>query len=261
MRPSFEMNNSVYRTLPNAKTLANFSLSDALLAQFSNLANIFVGKVGIGAFFPLAPSVSALVHLVFHVGERCPGKQMIGINARGCVASMARQLSFAQRAMMNLVAETMGGIGDTSQVELPIPAATYRSAPKPTFILWPWRNVVPESFLWRLRKHSVAICKSARMTLRIVFEWAISIRWLGRLAAPALALAVWLQQAMFSDPRGIFTYVFGKDWGNMSVHENLHFSAKPRAFRDAAGHFLLGCYSFILPYSVEYGNAYDALGG
>lgn len=84
----------------------------------------------------------------------------------------------------------------------------------------------------------------------------------GILPAPALTLAVWLQKAVPYNPRSILGYVFGKVWGMISVHKKFTFLvSKPRAFRDVAGHFLLGLHSFILPYLNEYGNAYNAPGG
>lgn len=78
-------------------------------------------------------------------------------------------------------------------------------------------------------------------------------------SAPTLTFAIGVQQAVSSYPRGVIRYVFGKCWGMIEVHKKFTFLvSKPRAFRDAAGHFLLRSYSFILAQMVEYRNVMES---
>lgn len=78
----------------------------------------------------------------------------------------------------------------------------------------------------------------------------------GVLPAPALAFAVWLQQAVTSNPRGVLAYVVGEVWGMLKVHQKFPFWCQ------AAGRFqrrrgtLRGNYMSIIPDSLEWSNVF-----
>lgn len=225
MCPPNAIDNATYGVFADAKLVRYFLLRYAILVKMSNLAHFFSGQTCLVMRLALYPGAAAFGHFVLHIVEWRASKQVVWVNARGIVASMASKLAVFQWAMMEFATKTMSRIGNVIKVELTVSSTADRSRPQPTFMLLPANDLSPEYFLR---------CVSVMATVVPGYK----AHWLSFDMPISLA-------SLFGYWSGIAASTFTEFnaiRGIIGVHENLHFSAKPRAFRDAAGHFVLGCY-------------------
>lgn len=111
---------------------------------------------------------------------------------------------------------------------------------------------------WLNRVNDMPFDKSLWLSDCIPVKCKVRVRNRNVFAASTLAFTVWLKQAMLGDPRGVFSYVFGKVWGIIGVHENLLFSCQAWDVSSVARHFALVRTGVSIAHLVEYRNEVTA---
>lgn len=230
MCPPNAIDNAIYGVFVDAKLVRYFLLRYTILVKMSNLTHFFSGQICLVMRLTLYPGVAAFSHFVLHIVKWRASKQVVWVNARGIVASMASKLAVFQWAMMEFATKTMSRIGNVIDAELTVPSTAHRSRPQPTFVLLPANDLSPEYFLRRVSVMATVV--PGYKAHRLSFDVPVSL-------AGFFGYRSGITASTFTE--------FNAIRGIMGLHRNLSFLVPSLGtFRDVAGATLLGYYSFIL---------------
>lgn len=215
--PSSVRNNIPNCALPNTVFASNSKARLAVSYSLSDFKNLFLCDFVSGLL--------ALCRHIFHVIGVSSEKPVFGIAAFPVVALMAHLHPIWNGAMKKFVANSVGKSRSARVMQAP-PSLDSPAFPLPTIVWVALDNASPKTHFQRTfldgGQRSERGVVTVHKSLGTPYQPAHFLACVGRkanvTAASALAFSIGLKQSVFSDPRGVFIYVFGKGWG-MILHD------------------------------------------
>lgn len=252
MLPAFMKNDSRNISLIYSKAFRYGDLRHAFLVEFADFYDLRFRQSNVAICFALCLTIFGnFIGCVLGIRAQ---KQVLRIPAAPIVAFVANKQSIRYFAMMKLIGHAMHLMFCTAVAESCVAAALDTLGTFPAFAGLTGRHYRPE--LCRQGNGCASVIHY--ITQRLAFAMSVLGIILASdtrlLPASALAFAIGRNKPVSSYPRRAFAYVFGKVWGMISVHKNLHFLCQAWDARNVARHFLLGVTGVIIAYLVELGN-------
>lgn len=163
-----------------------------------------------------AMHLPVLGYFIRYVVVVCPQEQVVDVCARRIVAFMKNPKSVGNWAMCQYPRGTMGRDSLINEPELPIPLAVSESLPLPTIVLIKNFYLRPKMLCnrWRAGKSGMMrVDIPHRLTFGMAALVFIPFCNRGISPTPALTFAIGRNKSVFSNPRSVFTCIFGKVWG------------------------------------------------
>lgn len=263
MFPTFAVNNHRNSAYVHTHHLANGCAAYALHRQQTNLLYLLFCYFCSGV--ANSSAASAFCHHVAAVLGRCTQEQMTWIHALRIIAFVADKLAVGNGANMKSVGRAMGKVGAAHVASFTVAILVRGAWPKPAGSGISRYSIFLKCLFWTVGATVVTRKESKRLTFdcttnvirplgyrrflsastktqTIRIEWLANGVYAASVARKKTSLLAWILGRIECQTTAAFT-LFSVLRGIIGVHKKFTFLvSKPRAFRDAAGHFLLGCY-------------------